>query len=145
MLRGSGEFELLRVRVIGVQLYSMSVTLYKISDVSFRLLGTNGLDAKAKNEKFNAVGSRCRQNLKYENLTSSFGRLRQKNATKSLPHMQHDYFSSFNRSYHRFVALPLAFLKHRFDLERTRLNDSTLHFVPSIQRRETTKGKEQKK
>ena len=34
----------------------------------FRLLGTNGFHVKAKNERFTAPGSRCRQNLKYENL-----------------------------------------------------------------------------
>ena len=37
------------------------------------------------------IRSRCRQNLKYENLRSSFGRLRQKIAPKSVPH---DYFST---------------------------------------------------
>ena len=57
--------------------YSMFITLFKISEVHFRLLGIIGFHVKAKNERFTAAGSRCRQNLKYENLTSSFGRLRQ--------------------------------------------------------------------
>ena len=57
---------------------------------------TNGFHVKAKNERFTAASSRCRQNLKYENFTSSFGRLRQNIALKSVPHVQHDYFSSFN-------------------------------------------------
>ena len=35
---------------------------------------------------FTAAGSRCRQNLKYGNFTSSFGRLRQKVAPKSACH-----------------------------------------------------------
>ena len=39
------------------------------------------------------------------NFTSSFGRLRQNIARKSVPHVQHDYFSSFNQSNHLFVAL----------------------------------------
>ena len=73
----------------------MLVTLYKIGDVHFRLLGTNGFHVKAKNEKFTAVGSCCRQNLKHENFTSSFGRLRQKIAPKIVPH---DYIPSFNKS-----------------------------------------------
>ena len=30
--------------------------------------------------------------VKYENFTSSFGRLRQKIAPKNVPHVQHDYF-----------------------------------------------------
>ena len=35
-----------------------------------------------------------------ENFPSSFGRLRQNIAPKSVPHVQHDYFSSFNQSNH---------------------------------------------
>ena len=74
--------------------------LYKIGEVHFRLFGTNGLHAKAKSERFTAAGSCCRQNLKYEDFMSSFGRLRQNGAPKSVPHVQHDYFSSFNQSNH---------------------------------------------
>ena len=87
--------------------YSMLITLYKIGELHFRLLGTNGFHVKAKNERFTAASSRCRQNLKYENFTSSFGRLRQNIAPESVPHVQHDYFSSFNQSNHWFVALSL--------------------------------------
>ena len=49
----------------------------------------------------------------FESFTLSFGRLRQKIAPKSVPHVQHDYFSSFNQSYHWFRVLPLpsSFLK----------------------------------
>ena len=78
----------------------MLFTLYKIGGVHFRLLGTNGFHVKAKSERFTAVSSRCREKLKYENFTSSFGRLRQNIAPKSVPHVQHDYFSSFNQSNH---------------------------------------------
>jgi len=63
---------------------------------------------KAKNERFTAASSRCRQNLKYENFTSSFGRLRQNIAPNIVPHVQHDYFSSFNQSNHWFVAVLLT-------------------------------------
>ena len=35
--------------------------------MSFRFLGMNDFHAKAENERFTAAGSRCRQNLKYEN------------------------------------------------------------------------------
>ena len=66
----------------------MLITLYKIGELHFRLLGTNGFHVKAKSERFSATSSRCRQNLKYENSTSSFGRLRQNIATKSVPHVQ---------------------------------------------------------
>ena len=71
----------------------MFSTLCKIGGVHFRLLSTNGFHEKAKNERFTTVSSRCRQNLKSENFTSSFGRLRQNIAPKSVPHVQHDYFS----------------------------------------------------
>ena len=87
--------------------YSMLVMLYKIDEVHFRLLGKNGYCAKAKNERFSAASSRCRQNLKYENFTSSFHRLRQKIAPKITPHVQHNYFPSFSQSNHGFVALTL--------------------------------------
>ena len=47
--------------------------------------------------------------------TSMFGRLGQKIAPKSAPHIQHDYFSSFNQSKHWLVVLslplPFSFLK----------------------------------
>ena len=86
----------------------MLITLYKMGELHFRLLGTNGFHVKAKSERSTAASLRCRQNLKYENFTSSFGRLRQNIATKSVPHVQHDYFSSFNQSNHSFVALSLT-------------------------------------
>ena len=72
--------------------YSMLITLYKIGGVLFRLFGTNGFHVKAKNERFTVASFLCRQNLKYENFTSSFGRLRQNIAPKSVPHVQHDYY-----------------------------------------------------
>ena len=84
--------------------------MFKIGGVHFHFLGMNGFHVKAKNERFTAASSRCRQNLKYENFMSSFGRLRQLEkkkkltsekclrcfeniAPKSVPHVQHDYFS----------------------------------------------------
>ena len=70
----------------------MLIPLYKIGEVHFRLLGTNGFHVKAKNERFTAASSRCRQNLKQENFTSSFCRLRQNITAKSVAHVQHDIF-----------------------------------------------------
>ena len=72
--------------------YSMLITLYEKGEPHFRLLGTNGFHVKTKSERFTAASSRCGQNLKYENSTSLFGRLRQTFAPKSVPHVQHDYF-----------------------------------------------------
>ena len=40
---------------------------------------TNGHLGKAEDERFDVAGSRCCQNLKSENFTSSFGRPRQRN------------------------------------------------------------------
>ena len=55
--------------------------------------------------RFTAAGLRCCENLKNANFTSSLER--QKFAPKSVPHVQLDYFSSFNQSNHSFVALSL--------------------------------------
>ena len=59
----------------------------KIGEVRFRLLGTNGFDAIVKNERFTAAGSRCTQNLKNENFTSLFGKLRLKSEPRRLLHV----------------------------------------------------------
>ena len=48
---------------------SMLVPVYKIGEKHFPLLGTNGFHAKAKNERFTATGSCCRQNLKNRNIS----------------------------------------------------------------------------
>ena len=52
-------------------------------------------------------------NLKFGNFTLSFGRLRQRNVLKCVPHGQHDYFSSFNQWDHCVLAslLPSSLLK----------------------------------
>ena len=89
----SREFKNLRRQLRGkrhikIADYSMLITLYKISGVHFRLLGTNGFHVKAKNERFTAASSRCLQNLKYENFMPSFGSM--SNAAKSVPHVQQD-------------------------------------------------------
>ena len=68
----------------------MLITLYKIGELHFRLCGTNGFHVKANSERFTVASSRCCQNLKYENFTSSFGRLRQDIAPESVPHVHHD-------------------------------------------------------
>ena len=45
----------------------------------------------------------------FGNSSLSFGRLRQRIVLKCVPHVQHDYFSLFNKSDHCFLAssLPL--------------------------------------
>ena len=60
----------------------MLVTLCKIGEVQFRMLGTDGFHIKVENERLTAAGLRFLQNLEYENFTSSFGRLRQKSHQK---------------------------------------------------------------
>ena len=75
----------------------MLITSCKIGEVHFRLLGTNGFQVNANNGRFAAAGSRCRQNVKFENFMSLFCRLRQKIAAKSVPYVQHDYISLFKQ------------------------------------------------
>jgi len=79
------------------------------------------------------MSSRCRQNLKYENFTSSFFILRQKNAPKTVPHVQHDYFSTFSQSYHDwFVALQSPLQSSFFKLPNRENGDSDLHDVNEL-------------
>ena len=53
--------------------------------------------------------------LNLDIVTFLFGRLRQRIVLKCVPHVQHDYFSAFNQSDHRFLAsslpLPSSLLK----------------------------------
>ena len=62
-----------------------------------------------ENDRFTVVCSRYRLNLKFGNFTTSFSGLRQRIVLKCVPHVQNDYFSSFNQSDHYFLAslLPL--------------------------------------
>ena len=78
----------------------MLFTLYKIGEVYFRLLGMNGFHLKAKNERYDAEGLRSLQNLKYENFYDVVWQTKSKIAPKSVPHVQHDYISTFNQSNH---------------------------------------------
>ena len=61
------------------------------------------------------------------NFTLSFGRLRQIITLKCVPHMQHDYFSSFNQSDHFYLALllqwPLSLLDLPVILRGTSVHD----------------------
>ena len=81
-----------------------------------------GFHTRGMNERFTAAYSRCRKNPKFRVLallTTS------RDSPKSLPHEQYDYFSSFIKPYHRFVALPLplpsSFLKLPYPLLLTDL------------------------
>ena len=56
---------------------------------------------QAENERRTAGSSRCRQNLKYEIsrcLLADYVKI--EIASKSVPHVQQDYFSSLNQSNH---------------------------------------------
>ena len=66
-------------------------------------LGTNRFHVRAEDERFTAASSRCRRNLKYENPTSSFGRLRENFSPESVPHVHNGYYSLFNQSDHKGV------------------------------------------
>ena len=97
----------------------MLATLYKVGEEYFCFLGTNGFHVKAKNERFATTGSPYRQSLKYEYFTSSFDRLHQKIAPKSVPHVQHDYFPHSTNHiidlWHCCCRLPLLFLELPID------------------------------
>ena len=68
-------------------------------------------------------------NLKFGNFMLSFGRLRQKIVLRSVPHVQHDYFSSFNKSDHCFLASSLPFSSSFSKLH----NDCPLqHYVAAL-------------
>ena len=108
-----------------LRIFHVGRVVKKIGEVHFRLLGTNGFQVKAENERFTVTSSRCRQNLKYENFTSLFGRLRQNIAPKSVPHVQHDYIFSFNQSNHWFVALSLRLTSSNLELPNE-LNSSVV-------------------
>ena len=79
-------------------IYQRQATLWRNGD--FMLIGTIVLIAA----KINFLN----QALEIGNCTLSFGRLRQSGLT-CVPHVQHDYFSSFNQSDHCFLgsSLPL--------------------------------------
>ena len=66
----------------------MLLKLYKISEVHFRLLDTNDFHVKAKNERFTAVSSHCRENLKYESFRSS---------VRTISELKHATFLSHGR------------------------------------------------
>ena len=79
---------------------------------------------KAKSERFTTASSRCRQNIKYVNFTLSFSRLRQNIAPKSVPHAQHDYFSSFNQSNLNLMALSLTLPSSNLKLPNSELKQT---------------------
>ena len=48
----------------------MLASLNEMGEVSFHSIGTNSFHVEAKNERFSATGLHCRQNLRFENVTS---------------------------------------------------------------------------
>ena len=54
--------------------YSTLVTSCEMGEVSFHLIGTNPLHVNPEFGRFTDAGSHCRQNLKFENFSSSFCR-----------------------------------------------------------------------
>jgi len=63
-----------------------------------------------------------------------FGRLRQRMLLKSVPHVQHDYFSSFSQSDHCFLvlSLPLSLLKLPISTLHNRSNNRFIQFSECI-------------
>ena len=95
--------------------------LVTLCDVYFRLLGTNGCH---ENERFTAaLLMMSSEHQNFEIFISSFDRLRQKIVPKSVPHVQHDHFYSFNQSNYWLVARYPCSCSRRF------LNSSLTHFL----------------
>ena len=72
-------------------------TFYEVGEVYFRLLGTNGFHLKAENEKFTAVGSLRRHNLKRE-LTQPRRRRQQERHKFAYLTMKNNSFARFARA-----------------------------------------------
>ena len=83
----------------------MLVTFYKVGEVYFRLLGTNGFHVKAENEEFTAVGSLRRQNLKRE-LTQPRRRRQQDRHKFAYLTMKNSSFARFARAVFIFDISP---------------------------------------
>ena len=54
-------------------------------------------EVERENDCFIVISSRCRQNLKFGDLTLLFCGVRQRNAREFVVHVQHVYFSFFNQ------------------------------------------------
>ena len=68
-----------------------------ISSLSCRTMWASDFRAKIKNERFTFERSLCRQNLKFGDFTSLLCRAPHEYLLKCVPHVQHDYFPSFNQ------------------------------------------------
>ena len=63
-----------------------------------KLADRSTVEVNIENKRSTVVCSRCYLNLKFGNITLSFGWLCQRIVLKCVPHVQHEYFSSFNQS-----------------------------------------------
>ena len=105
LLQRKGHLKIKLYVRLNVLRFSMVVTLYKIGEVYFRVLGTNGFHVK---QRMKDLFPRCRQNLKYENFTSSFVDLMNKNksfARTSRAFFVSVHFFSFSANLRRKTAI----------------------------------------
>ena len=72
--------------------------LATLGELSFHLIGMNSVHAEEDYERFTVLGSRFRHNLKFENFTLPFGRLRKRIVLKHVLCVQHVCVSSINES-----------------------------------------------
>ena len=94
--------------------YCFFLASFIVDTARCKWTGGSAVEENIGNERFTVVFSRCRLNLKSGNFKLSFGRLCQRIGLKCVPHVQHDYFSSFNQSDHCFLASSLC--SHRLCL-----------------------------
>ena len=98
----------------------MLVTLHKIDVVHFCLLGANGFHIKAKKKKIYCCELALSSEISRRRLADYVKTLHQ---LKSVLHVQHNYFSSFNQSNHWFVAFSLTLPSSKYEISRRRLAD----------------------
>ena len=82
--------------------FSNLTTLYKIGKEHFSLFGTNVFHVKSREEKIHCYGLTLSSEPRVLQFHVVIWQTTSKNCTKelSMPHVQHNYFSLFNRSSH---------------------------------------------
>ena len=86
------------------------LAFYIVDKLRYRWTDRSSVELNIENARFTVGCSHCHRNLKFGNFTLSLGKLCQIIVLKCVPHMQHNYFSSFNQSNHCFLASLLLLL-----------------------------------
>ena len=87
--------------------YYCLVAFYTVENLCLRWTGENAVESNEASERFTVGVHVVVRTLNLEISRYSFRTLRQMIPLKYVPHVQHDYFSSFTQSDHLFIALSL--------------------------------------